>query len=149
MKTSPIGIDRIVHREGVFLHAYRDSVGVWTIGTGHTSAAGPPHVYPGMAITEQDNDKILAADLAPIEKQVNNTVKVPLLQNEFDALVSVIFNVGPKFLHSTAMRRLNAGDKKGAAAAFMMWNIPHEIIGRRNTERMQFLTPYRAGRMRK
>ncbi len=142
MKTSTIGLDKIIHREGIFLHAYEDSVGVWTIGTGHTSAAGPPHVYPGMTITMQENNQILLNDLAPIEEQINNTVKVPILQNEFDAFSSIIFNVGPKFLHSTAMRRFNAGDKQGCAAAIMMWRIPPEIIGRRRTEEQQFLTPY-------
>jgi lysozyme len=145
MGVSPIGIDKIIHREGVYLHAYMDTVGVWTIGTGHTTAAGPPAVHRGMVITEQQNQDILHADLAPIVAQLNAAVKRPILQNEFDAFVSIVFNVGPKFLHSTAMRLFNAGDKRGCAAAIMMWRIPPEIIGRRNTERIQFLTPYPIG----
>ena len=141
MKLSKAGLNAIIKREGVILHTYKDSVGVLTIGTGHTSAAGPPKVVPGMVITKQENDTILLRDLAPIEKQVNATVKVPISQNQYDALVSIIFNVGPKFLKSTCMKRLNQKDYKGAAEAIMMWNKPPEIIGRRATEKKQFLTP--------
>lgn len=141
MKLSNSGLQKIIKREGVFLHTYKDSVGVLTIGTGHTSEAGPPKVTPGMVITKQQNDDILRKDLAPIEKQVNSTVKVPITQNQYDALVSIIFNVGPKFLTSTCMKKLNQKDYKGAAEAIMLWNKPLEIIGRRQTEKTQFLTP--------
>lgn len=141
MKISNSGLQKIIQREGVFLHTYKDSVGVLTIGTGHTSAAGPPKVTAGMVITKAQNDSILLADLAPIEKQINNAVKVPITQNQYDALVSIVFNVGPGFLKSTAMRLLNKKDYKGAANAIMLWNKPPEIIGRRKTEQVQFLTP--------
>lgn len=141
MQLSNSGLQKIVQREGVILHTYKDSVGVLTIGTGHTSAAGAPKVVPGMVITKTENDTILRRDLAPIVKQVNSTVKVPITQNQFDALVSIIFNVGPKFLTSTCMKRLNQKDYKGAAEAIMLWNKPPEIIGRRRTEMVQFQTP--------
>lgn len=141
MQLSNSGLQKIIQREGVFLHTYKDTVGVLTIGTGHTSEAGPPKVTPGMVITKQQNDDILRKDLAPIEKQVNSTVKVPITQNQYDALVSIIFNVGPKFLTSTCMKKLNKKDYKGAAEAIMLWNKPSEIIGRRQTEKKQFLTP--------
>lgn len=141
MQLSNAGLQLIIKREGVILHTYKDSVGVLTIGTGHTTAAGPPKVVPGMTITKADNDVILRRDLAPIIKQVNDTVKVPITQNQFDALVSIIFNVGPKFLTSTCMKKLNKKDYKGAAEAIMLWNKPSEIIGRRRTERDQFLAP--------
>lgn len=143
MKICDIGLDKLIHREGVRLKAYRDSVGVWTIGVGHTSAAGAPKVVPGLTITMDQCNAILAADLTPIETAIARAVKVDLAQNEFDALVSVVFNIGtPGFLRSTFLRRLNAGDRKGCANALMMWNKPPEIIGRRETERQQFLTPY-------
>jgi hypothetical protein len=63
-------------------------------------------------------------------------------QHEFDAFVSVCFNVGPKFKTSTAIRKFNQGDKKRAAAAILMWNKPPEIRGRRKDEYRQFTTPY-------
>ena len=141
MQISQSGLQQIIQREGVILHAYQDSVGVWTIGTGHTSAAGPPIVRPGMVISQQDNDTILRADLEPIEAQAATYIKVPVTQNQYDAIISIVFNVGPKFWHSTCIQKLNAGDTQGAANAIMLWNIPAAIIGRRKTEQKQFLTP--------
>lgn len=141
MQISQAGLQKIIQREGVILHAYQDSVGVWTIGTGHTSAAGPPTVSPGQVITKEQNDQILLTDLEPIERQFTQYVSVPVTQNQYDAIISIVFNVGPKFWHSTCVQRLNAGDIQGAAKAIMLWNIPKEIIGRRQTEKTQFLTP--------
>lgn len=142
MKVSEKGIKLLSAREGRRLKAYKDSVGIWTIGVGHTTAAGPPTVTPGLTITSQECDEILSRDIVKFEDVINKAVKVPLSQNEFDALISITFNVGPKFGTSTAIKRLNAGDRKGAAEAIMMWNKPPEIIGRRQGEKKQFLTPY-------
>jgi lysozyme len=141
MKLSKSGLQKIVDREGKFLHAYRDTTGVWTIGVGHTSAAGPPAVRPGMLISLDQMDSILLADLAPIERQAAQYIKVPITQNQYDAIISIVFNVGPKFWKSTTIRLLNEKKYKGAAEAIMMWNKPPEIIGRRRSEQKQFLTP--------
>lgn len=141
MKISNSGLQRIIQREGCILHAYRDSVGVLTIGTGHTSAAGSPKVVQGMTITKAQNDEILRNDLAPIEQQASQYIKVPVTQNQYDAIISVVFNVGPKFWKSTCIQRLNKKDYKGAADAITLWNKPPEIIGRRRSEQQQFLTP--------
>ena len=141
MQLSNAGLQKIIQREGVILTAYQDSVGVWTIGTGHTSAAGPPKVKKGMTITKAQNDAILTADLQPIIKQLNAAIKVPVTQNQFDAYVSIVYNVGPAFLKSNSMKLLNQKDYKGAATAIMQWSKPPEIIGRRKTEQTQFLTP--------
>lgn len=144
MQTSAYGRAQITQREGKRLRAYHDSVGIMTIGVGHTSAAGPPMVTEGMAITDAECDEILSRDLAKFEKTVNECVKVPLAQNEFDALVSFCFNIGqPGFARSHVVSYLNDGDRKAAADSFMMWNKPPEIIGRRKTEMVQFLTPYK------
>lgn len=139
MTTSAKGVQSLKVREGVRLAAYLDSVGVLTIGCGHSSAAGPPVVTPGMRITADECDAILARDLVKFENVINKAVKVPLAPHEFDALVSIAFNVGPKFATSTCIKRLNAGDRAGAAKAIMMWNKPKEIIGRRTGEMKQFL----------
>lgn len=147
MKISQQGLQKIIQREGVFLHAYRDSVGVWTIGTGHTTAAGPPKVTPGMLITKEQNDSILMKDLGPIEQQAAEYIKVPVSQNQYDAIISIVFNVGPKFWKGTSIRKLNQGDYKGAAEAIMLWNKPLEIIGRRRSEQQQFLTPDTKGHL--
>ena len=95
MRMSPEGRRRLSQREGTKLKAYRDSVGVWTIGIGHTSMAGPPQVTPGLTISKEECDAIFARDLIKYENAVNNAVKVPLQQNEFDALVSLCYNIGP------------------------------------------------------
>ncbi|MBS1725019.1 MAG: lysozyme [Armatimonadetes bacterium] len=142
---SPIGRAKIEAREGVVLSAYRDSVGVWTIGVGHTSAAGDPHVYPGMRITRSQADVILSNDLRPIETLIAKVVRVPLSQREVDALCSFILNIGGgAFKSSTMLRKLNAGDRKGAADAMLAWNKAggRTITGltnRRFDERAQFL----------
>jgi lysozyme len=123
MKTSAEGRKFIAKWEGNILKAYKDSVGVWTIGVGHTSAAGEPKVSPGMTITATQSDEILTKDLADVEKQVMKVVKVPLTQNQFDMLVSFTFNVGGGALAgSTLLKKLNTKDYKGAADQFLAWN---------------------------
>lgn len=141
MKTSAAGRAAIAQREGNRLKAYRDTKGIWTIGVGHTAAAGEPRPKAGLIISAKQSDDILERDLADVERAVNSAVKVPVTQNQFDAMVSLAFNIGAGgFKRSTVVKRLNAGDVAGAGEAFMMWNKPPEIIGRRRTERKQFLS---------
>jgi lysozyme len=142
MKMSTRGREALKAREGLRLKAYRDSVGVWTIGVGHTAAAGKPIPMPGLTITAKEADEILTRDLGLYERAIDGALKVPVTQNQYDALVSICFNVGPKFANSTTIKRLNAGDVQGAADAVLFWNKPAEIMGRRKTEQKQFLTPY-------
>lgn len=143
MRMSDEGRKRLTAREGVRLKAYRDSVGVLTIGIGHTSAAGPPDVVPGLTITAKECDQIFRRDLVQYEDAVNRAVKVPLAQHQFDACVSFCYNIGTGgFTRSTVVKRINAGDMDGAAKAFMMWVTPPEITGRRQSEVAQFKTPY-------
>jgi lysozyme len=140
MRMSADGRAQLIRREGFRTKAYKDSVGVWTIGVGHTSAAGEPHVTPGLVITKAEVDEILSRDLGQYEEAVRSAVRVPLSQGQFDALVSFCFNVGVGgFRKSTVVKRLNAGNYKGAADALLMWNKPPEIMGRRRSERTQFL----------
>ncbi|MDR7037410.1 GH24 family phage-related lysozyme (muramidase)/peptidoglycan hydrolase-like protein with peptidoglycan-binding domain [Methylobacterium sp. BE186] len=145
MALSAIGTAALVAREALKTTAYKDSVGVWTIGVGHTSAAGAPKVTPGLSITEAEALSIFARDLAQYEAAVDKAVKVPLSENERDALVSICYNIGPgAFSRSTFVKRLNAGDRAGCAEAIMQWRKPPEIVSRRTAERDQFLTPYSA-----
>jgi lysozyme len=139
MRMSDAGRKKLMDREGVRLMAYQDVVGVWTIGVGHTAAAGPPAPKAGMRISQADCDDIFSRDLIKYENAVKAAVRVPLNQGEFDALVSLCFNIGTgAFATSTVVRRLNAGDKVGAASAIMMWKIPAAIINRRKQEYRQF-----------
>jgi lysozyme len=136
MKTSDCGLDALAQREGRRKKAYLDTKGIPTIGVGHTG----PEVYIGLAWTDQQIDDALRDDVQEAEDCINRYVTVSLTQNQFDALVSFVFNIGTTaFRRSTLLRVLNTGDYKEAAACFDMWHIPKEIIGRRDSEREQFL----------
>ncbi len=140
LKMSADGRAKLMQREGVRTKAYRDSVGVWTIGVGHTAAAGLPKPKAGMVISRAEVDELLSRDLVQYEKAVNDAVRVALSQGQFDALVSFCFNIGTGgFKRSTVVKRLNAIDYHGAADALMMWVKPLEIRSRRESERQQFV----------
>ena len=142
MKTSDAGRATLIQREGLKLTAYKDTVGVWTIGCGHTGRAALPLVVPGMTISRAQADVLLAADLAPMEAVVNAAAPRGIPQNAFDAAVSLAFNIGAHgFAGSTVARKIASGDMAGAADAFLLWNKPPELMGRRKAERAQFLTP--------
>ena len=136
MKTSEEGLKKLSAREGRRHRAYLDTKGIPTIGVGHTG----PEVYIGLVWTNSQIDDALADDVVEAEECVNKYVEVPLSQNQFDALVSFIFNVGVMaFRRSTLKKVLNTGDYAEAATCFDMWHKPPEIIGRRDGEREQFL----------
>lgn len=119
MKCSNAGIRLIKNFEGCKLRAYRDIVGAWTIGYGHTGA----DVAPGQAITQVEADQLLAADLRGFEQCVLDAVEVELTQNQFDALVSFAYNLGCRALAgSTLLKLLNAGNTEAAAQQFARWN---------------------------
>jgi lysozyme len=115
--------------------------GTLTIGHGHTG----PDVVIGQRITAEAAARLLAADLGEAEQGVATTVRVPLSGNEFAALVSLAFNIGCRsFARSTLLRRLNAGDRLGAAAEFARWNraggkVLPGLVRRRAAEAALFL----------
>ncbi|MEL6383811.1 MAG: lysozyme [Cyanobacteria bacterium J06626_18] len=140
------GLRIVKEFEGLELRAYQDSVGVWTIGYGHTAAAGAPDVYPGQTITEAQAEEILRRDLRKFEGGVRDVVKVPLTSDQFAALVSFSFNVGVGALsNSTLLRKLNARDYQGAANEFPRWvkaggQTLQGLVRRRDAERALFLS---------
>lgn len=112
------GLALIKRWEGCKLTAYQDIVGVWTIGYGSTG----PHVKPGMKLTEKQAEGLLQEDLDRFEATVAKSAPTAS-QSEFDAFVSLAFNIGQTaFKNSTALRRHNAGDKVGAAEALQWFN---------------------------
>ena len=136
MKTSDAGRKTLIEDfEGLFLQAYDDHndhvvkpgehvIGVLTIGYGHTDAAGPPKVYIGQTISHADADAILAADLASVEIEVSHLVRVPLNQNQFDALVSFQFNTGwLAHPHCSLLAALNAENYALAEKDFMLYDM--------------------------
>jgi GH24 family phage-related lysozyme (muramidase) len=140
-KTSEVGIKLIKNFEGCRLSAYQDSVGVWTIGYGHTKG-----VHFGQSISQTEADKLLKQDLAVFESGVNNLVKVELKQCQFDALVSFSFNVGiGAFSTSTLLKKLNQKAYGEAANQFLRWNkaggkILTGLTRRREAEKSLFLS---------
>ena len=139
VETSESGIELIKNFEGRRLVAYQDSVGVWTIGYGHTKTA-----YEGRLIIKSTADRLLAEDLVEFEKYIVNLVTVPLTQNQFDALVSWTFNVGPKNLgESTLLKKLNQGLYNEVPDEMRRWNkaggeILEGLIRRRDAEAEMF-----------
>ena len=135
--------DLIEHFEGCELKAYPDPAtggDPWTIGYGHTG----PEVHPGMVITQAEADDLLRQDAEKVAKQVAPMVHVPLSQQEFDALVCFVFNVGiGNFAKSTLLKKLNAGDYDGAANELPKWNkaagkVMAGLTRRREAERELF-----------
>jgi lysozyme len=117
-KLSPRGIKFIKDAEGLRLEAYQCSAKVWTIGYGSTEG-----VVKGMRITEKEAETLLKRDLRYFEAEVNKLVKVPLTQSQYDAIVSLVFNIGVgAFKKSTLLRKLNAKEYIGASGQFTRWN---------------------------
>ena len=144
MRISENGIEFIRQLEGEKLTAYPDIVGIWTIGVGHTGFVDGKPVARGMAITKEKSKELLTADLKRFESAVNDAVQVTLTQNQFDALVSLAFNIGEgAFVRSTLVNKINAGDKKGAAEQFLVWKnaggrVSQGLLNRRQKEKAMF-----------
>jgi GH24 family phage-related lysozyme (muramidase) len=143
------GLALIKHFEGLRTTAYQDAVGVWTIGYGHTSMAGPPPVYPGMVITAAEAETILQQDLDIFERGVSQGLTIATHENSFSALVSFAFNVGlTAYRNSTLRTKHNAGDTAGAATEFLRWvygdgQVLPGLVRRRQAERDLYLKPPR------
>lgn len=140
MRTSDRGVVAIAVHEGIVPYPYLDSVGVLTVGVGHTAAAGPPdpaQLPLGQRIPITDVLAWFRRDLAKFEDRVNAAVKVEMAQHEFDACVSFDLNTGG--IHRAKLTEaLNRGDRAGAAEGFMGWLRPPEIRGRREAEMRLF-----------
>lgn len=141
MKTSDNGRAFIRAREGVKLAAYQDGGGVWTIGYGHTRG-----VKQGQVINHEQADEFLDSDLRQVESCISERVTVALNQNQFDALVSFVFNVGRQaFSDSTLLKKLNEGNYRAAADQFTRWVYDNDkfvqgLYNRRVAERDLFLS---------
>ncbi len=145
MKCSDEGLEFIMRWEGCKLTAYPDPATgdePWTIGVGHTGG-----VKEGDTITREQALELLRKDAETAEKCVNNGVKGAITQGQFDALVSLVFNIGcGNFTRSTLLARLNEGvDDDIVAKQFLVWNrANHKVMAgltnRRQAEKDVFLT---------
>lgn len=141
-KTNQAGVDLIKHFEDLVNFAYRDAVGVWTIGYGHTK-----DVRDGQHVTDAEAEQLLRQDLADAEDAVNRLVKVDLNDNQFSALVSFVFNLGEgNFAKSTMLKDINAGDFEDVPDELRKWNkaggkVLNGLVRRREAEAKLWSTP--------
>ena len=139
MKLGERGTEILKYFEGCKLTAYQDSVGVWTIGYGHTKG-----VYDGMTITQDQAEQMLLSELEEYEGYIKDMVTVPLTQNQFDALVVWVYNLGPtNFRNSTLLKELNAGNYNAAGQEITRWNkaggkVLAGLVKRREAEAQLF-----------
>ncbi|EFU6041715.1 lysozyme [Escherichia coli] len=149
MQTSHEGIALIKGFEGCRLTAYPDpgtGGAPWTIGYGWTHPIDGKPVKPGMTIDQETADRLLKTGLVSYENDVLKLVRVKLTNGQFDALVSFAYNVGSRALStSMLLKKLNAGDIKGAADEFLRWNkaggkVLNGLTRRREAERALFLS---------
>ncbi|MGQ1888284.1 lysozyme [Serratia marcescens] len=144
MQTSKTGRQFIKGFERLRLKAYPDpGTGgkPWTIGWGHTKG-----VMQGDRITQEQAEQFFSDDLAVFELTVNRAIKRPMTQNQFDAMVSLAFNIGGSaFAGSTLVKKFNAGDIQGAVNEFPKWRssagkVMPGLVKRRAAEREMFLS---------
>jgi len=141
MRTSAKGRLEIISHEAIVLCPYKDSVGIWTVGIGHTAGAGLPHpaeMPKGVASAIPDILAVFSKDLAKFEDRVNKAFTRPLTQAQFDAAVSFDFNTG-KIDSASWVREFNAGNLAAVGPDMMIWRIPSSIIARRQAECDLFL----------
>ena len=139
METSQDGLKLIKKFEGCELKSYQDSVGVWTIGYGHTKG-----VEEGQEITQDEAEEMLASELGEYEGYINDMVECDLEQHQFDALVAWVYNLGPTNLRSSTMlKRLNANDLDDVPNQIKRWDkaggkVLQGLVRRREAEALMF-----------
>lgn len=152
MTVSERGLKLIESFEGLRLKAYKDIAGVWTIGYGSTRYENGKSILPGDKLSDVNKAELLLLNtLKTYVDAVNKSVKVILNINQFDALVSLTYNVGVGVMRkSTLITKLNLGKYHGAADQFLVWNkitdpktgtkvISSTLTKRREKERALFL----------
>lgn len=145
MRISKFGIDTIIMFEGVRLKSYTDVNDIWTIGVGHTGLVNNQRIQSDTTITMDIANQLLRFDLQLVENTINKLVKVKLNQNQFDALCSLVFNIGVgSFSRSNLLRKINKQLFLEAADEFLLWrNSKGEnkyLLKRREEERKIFLS---------
>jgi lysozyme len=131
------GIDFLINEEGIVLHPYKDSKGIWTIGIGCTYYENGERVKPtDSKISLERAKSLFRIVLSTYERTVWSTTRDDINQNQFDALCSICYNIGVNgFKTSTFLERINNNPNDPSIKdAILMWNKPKEIIGRRKRE---------------
>jgi lysozyme len=148
MKINKAGLDLIKEFEGLRLKAYKDPVGIVTIGYG-TTAAAEVGIIPrmGMTITQAEAEYYLEKGVNKFAAQIEPSIFVPINNNEFAAYVSLAYNIGPgAFKKSSSLRHFNNLDKAKAAQNILLWNkaggkVLNGLVRRRASEKKLFEAP--------
>lgn len=121
---SDAALELIKEFEGLRLNAYRDPVGIVTIGYGYTNGAGyGPGVQMGDTWTAQQAEDMLREGVMRFANNIQRHFTIKPNPDQFGAFVSLAYNIGwQSFIKSTALKRWNAGDVKGSAEAVTWWN---------------------------
>ena len=145
LKASSAAFDLIKQFESLQLEAYLCPAHVWTIGWGHTAG-----VQPGQQVTEEQANALLEADVAAVESDLPKVIHAPLTQGQWDALVSLCFNLkggalGLAKIAPKLVAKLNAGDSAGASNELLDINrangqVLPGLTRRREAERALFLS---------
>lgn len=135
MKASKQAVDLIKRHESLQLDAYQCDGDKWTIGYGQTGA----HIGPGLKITPFEAEEWLKNHISTLQDDITKLVKVKITQPQFDALVSLVYNIGiTAFRHSTLLKKLNNNDVDGAAQEILRWEhsngVKLEGLSRRRRE---------------
>lgn len=154
MQMTEDGLALVRRFEGFRANAYRCPAGVWTIGYGHTSQAGPPAVRPGMVMGEDEAARLLAADVQRVADEVGAVLAREVTAAQFSALVSFAYNVGiPAFRTSSVLKMVNAGRFREVPGRLRLWvkaggKVLPGLERRRAAEAELFMseTPPQAGR---
>jgi GH24 family phage-related lysozyme (muramidase) len=132
-------IELIKYFEGVRNQAYDDGYGNMTIGVGHLIKDNEPHLYY-VTLSDKQIHKLLLDDMRPCEDVIKSRVTQPLTQGQFDALMSLCFNIGQNnFERSQTMRHLNDSHYMLAAKSMLNWNNPKSLTKRRYKEHKLFI----------
>jgi lysozyme len=151
MRVSDAALELIMRFEGFRAEAYRDAAGIWTIGYGHTSMAGPPQVRPGMRITKAEAVDILRRDVERfargVARAIGDEALAKLDENQFGALVSFAYNVGlGNFRRSSVLRAVRDGRPEDVPRLLLRWTKAggrrlRGLVRRRRAEGRLWMTP--------
>jgi len=145
MRVTAEGIALIRRCEGFRATAYRDAVGVWTVGYGHTSMAGPPAVTAGLTVSRAEAEAILARDVESFARGVAGAIRTEINDRQFSALVSFAYNVGlANFHRSSVLKAVNAGDFAAVPRRLQLWTRAGDkvlpgLVTRRAAEAAMFI----------
>jgi GH24 family phage-related lysozyme (muramidase) len=145
LRTLDVVMEKIREEEELRLQSYQGPSGKWLIGYGHLN-----DVQPGMSISQAQAEELLRQDVGVVEEVIKSTVSVPINAAEFSAMVGFAYNIGTgNFRVSTVLRKLNEGDREGAADAFLLWTKARQngelvdsprLVQRRSEDRELFLS---------